>query len=285
MINILVTGGNGQLAQCIKDIDRTENALNFIYTDYQELDITNLEVIEAFFENNPIDYCINCAAYTAVDLAENEQEKAKKINEIGANNLAIVSKKNKSTLIHISTDFVFNGKQTSFYHEEDAPNPLSVYGETKRQGEVQIQNHLTKYFILRTSWLYSEHGNNFMKTMIRLSKEKDQLSVVSDQIGTPTYATDLASVILQIISTNNNQYGIYHYSNEGVASWYDFAKAIFEEIDSRIKLLPIKTIEYPTPAQRPQFSVLDKSKIKSVLQLEIPHWRDSLRKAILNYDR
>ncbi|HLV38821.1 dTDP-4-dehydrorhamnose reductase [Xanthomarina sp.] len=284
MINILVTGGNGQLAKCIKDLENTDGNLKFIYTDYQELDISNIEAVETFFKNNQVDYCINCAAYTAVDLAENDQENAIKINELGVKNLAIECQKNNSTLIHISTDFVFNGKQTSFYKEEDAPDPISVYGATKLQGEVQLQNHLTKYFILRTSWLYSEHGNNFMKTMIRLSKEKNQLSVVTDQIGTPTYATDLASVIMKLISNNTNQYGIYHYSNEGVASWYDFAKAIFEEIGSKIKLVPIKSIEYPTPAQRPQFSVLDKSKIKSTLQIEIPYWRDSLRKAILNYN-
>jgi len=284
MINILVTGGNGQLAKCIKDLENTDGNLKFIYTDYQELDISNIEAVETFFKNNQVDYCINCAAYTAVDLAENDQENAIKINELGVKNLAIECQKNNSTLIHISTDFVFNGKQTSFYKEEDTPDPISVYGATKLQGEVQLQNHLTKYFILRTSWLYSEHGNNFMKTMIRLSKEKNQLSVVTDQIGTPTYATDLASVIMKLISNNTNQYGIYHYSNEGVASWYDFAKAIFEEIGSKIKLVPIKSIEYPTPAQRPQFSVLDKSKIKSTLQIEIPYWRDSLRKAILNYN-
>ncbi|MCX7546571.1 dTDP-4-dehydrorhamnose reductase [Xanthomarina sp. F1114] len=285
MINVLVTGGNGQLAKCIKDLENKNNDLKIIYSDYQELDITDLHAIEVFFKTTPIDYCINCAAYTAVDLAENNQLKASEINELGAKNLAVVCQNNQATLIHISTDFVFSGKQTGFYKEEDIPNPISVYGETKHLGEAQIQNHLSKYFILRTSWLYSEHGNNFMKTMIRLSSEKEQLSVVTDQIGTPTYATDLASVILQLIVTNNNQYGIYHYSNEGVASWYDFAKAIFEEIDSKIKLLPIKTTQYPTPAKRPQFSVLDKSKIKNTLKIEIPYWRDSLRKAILNYDR
>ncbi|MEO8933669.1 MAG: dTDP-4-dehydrorhamnose reductase, partial [Xanthomarina sp.] len=277
-------GGNGQLATCIKDLESSYNNLKIIYTDSQELDITDLKAVEIFFENNTVDYCINCAAYTAVDLAENDREKAILINEVGAKNLAIVCQTNNSTLIHISTDFVFDGKQSNFYSEEDATNPISVYGQTKLQGEIQIQNHLTKYYILRTSWLYSEHGNNFMKTMIKLSKEKDQLSVVVDQIGTPTYATDLASVILKLITTNNTQFGIYHYSNEGVASWYDFAKAIFEEIGSKIKLLPIKSMAYPTPAQRPQFSVLDKSKIKNTLQIEIPHWRDSLRKAILNYD-
>jgi dTDP-4-dehydrorhamnose reductase len=284
MINILVTGGNGQLAKCIIDLEKKHSNLNIYYTDFPELDITNMEGLETFFKNYPIDYCINCAAYTAVDNAENDQENAFKVNELGVKNLANVCKSFNLTLIHISTDFVFNGNQSSIYNEEDVTNPISVYGETKLQGEIQIKKHLTKYFILRTSWLYSEHGNNFMKTMIKLSKERNQLSVVVDQIGTPTYATDLASIILQLISTNNNQYGIYHFSNEGVASWYDFAKAIFEEIGSEIKLVPIKSIEYPTLAKRPPFSVLDKTKIKRMLQIEIPYWRDSLRKALLNYN-
>jgi len=282
MTNILVTGGNGQLASCLKDLETTN--FNFIYTDYLDLDITNLESLDFFFNKNDIDYCINCAAYTAVDQAEKDKKNAFKINEIGAKNLAVICNKFHATLIHISTDFVFNGNQSRIYDEKAVTNPLSVYGETKLQGEIQIQKHLTNYFILRTSWLYSEHGNNFMKTMIKLSKERTQLNVVVDQIGTPTYATDLAAIILQFISTNHIQYGIYHYSNEGVASWYDFAKAIFEEIDSEIILLPIKSVEYPTPAQRPPFSVLDKSKIKNALQIEIPHWRDSLRKALLNYN-
>ncbi|MCX7551321.1 dTDP-4-dehydrorhamnose reductase [Xanthomarina sp. F2636L] len=282
MINILVTGGNGQLASCIKDLETTN--FNFIYTDYLDLDITDRESLEIFFKNTTVSYCINCAAYTAVDQAESDFENATRINELGAKNLAQTCQKYQTTLIHISTDFVFNGNQTRIYNEEAITNPISVYGETKLQGEIQIQKHLSHYFILRTSWLYSEHGNNFMKTMIKLSKERTELNVVLDQIGTPTYATDLASIILHLISKKINQYGVYHYSNEGVASWYDFAKAIFEEIDSKIKLLPIKSIEYPTPAKRPPFSVLDKSKIKQTLQIEIPHWRDSLRKALKNYN-
>ncbi len=283
MINVLVTGGNGQLAHCIKDLESLDTNLKIAYTDYQELDITDLQAVKSFFKNSNVDYCINCAAYTAVDQAEKEPEKATQINEIGAKNLAVACEENKATLIHISTDFIFNGEKSSLYNEDDTTNSISVYGETKLNGELQIQKFLNEYFILRTSWLYSEHGNNFMKTMIKLAQERDQLRVVSDQIGTPTYATDLASIILNLISSNNKKYGVYHYSNEGVASWYDFAKAIFEEIGSKIELVPIKTSEYPTPAKRPQFSVLDKSKIKSTLQIEIPHWRDSLRKALLKY--
>lgn len=281
MINILVTGGNGQLAKCIKDLD--SNSFNFIYTDYTDLDITNLTTLEFFFNNYSIDYCINCAAYTAVDQAENDEESAYKVNELGVKNLSTVCKKHQVTLIHISTDFVFNGNQSRFYNEQSITHPINVYGASKLQGEQHIQRLLEKYFIIRTSWLYSEHGNNFMKTMVKLSKEKSQISVVVDQIGSPTYAIDLASTIIQIISSKNQNYGVYHFSNEGVSSWYDFAKAIFEEIKSNIKLLPIKSSQYPTPAKRPQFSVLDKTKIKNVFQIEIPYWRDSLRRAIKNY--
>lgn len=280
MINVLVTGGNGQLAQCIKDVAHLAADLHIIYTDYEDLDITDLNAVKTFFKNNLVDYCINCAAYTAVDKAESNPEMAHTVNTIGVENLARVCNSFKSTLIHISTDFVFDGVKSSMYTEQDAVNPESVYGKTKRDGEILIEHHLAAYFILRTSWLYSEHGNNFMKTMIKLSQEKEQLQVVVDQVGTPTYATDLAAVILQIVSSKTKQYGLYHYSNEGVASWYDFAKAIFEEIQSGIKLVPIKSVAYPTPAKRPAFSVLDKSKIKNILQIDIPYWRDSLRTAL-----
>ncbi|MGY0391261.1 dTDP-4-dehydrorhamnose reductase [Bizionia sp. KMM 8389] len=282
MINILVTGGQGQLAQCIKDVEAPN--CNFIYTDSGSLDITNAEKVQAFFKTNKVDFCINCAAYTAVDKAESEPELAKKVNEIGAKNLAEACKASQATLIHISTDFVFDGSKSTLYSETDSVNPIGVYGQTKLDGEREIAETLSKYFILRTAWLYSEHGANFMKTMIRLSKDKEQLSVVSDQVGTPTYAKDLAQVVMQLITTNNEEYGLYHFSNEGVASWYDFAKAIFDQTKASLKLLPIKTSEYPTPAKRPAFSVLDKSKIKSALQIEIPHWNDSLKQALLKYD-
>lgn len=284
MINVLVTGGGGQLAKCIKDIENRFQNLNILYLNSSVLDITNLKDLSEFFNNNSFDYCINCAAYTAVDKSENDQKSAYNVNEFGCKNLALVCKKHNSTLIHVSTDFVFDGKQSLMYNEENQTNPINIYGKSKLNGEIQIQENISKYFIIRTSWLYSEHGYNFMKTMLKLEVEKKKLSIVVDQIGTPTYAKDLASVILQLISTKNNQYGVYHYSNEGVASWYDFAKAIFEETNSEIKILPIKAIDYPTPAERPKFSVLDKSKIKDTLQIEIPYWRDSLKTAILNYN-
>ena len=283
MIKVLVTGANGQLATCIKDIKSFYPNLNLIYTDYLELDICDWKRVNSFFnEHSPIHYCINCAAYTNVDNAENEGQNAFNINTNGARNLAQVCKSNNSDLIHISTDFVFDGKSIKAYTEEDLTNPISIYGKTKLKGEQEIIELLENHFILRTSWLYSEHGSNFMKTMLKLSNERDNLNVVNDQIGTPTYAKDLAEVILEIISTNNKFYGTYNYSNEGETSWYDFAKAIFELSNIEMDLKPIKTIEYLTSAKRPKFSVLDKTKIKQILGIEIPHWKVSLKKVILN---
>ncbi|WNH13980.1 dTDP-4-dehydrorhamnose reductase [Thalassobellus suaedae] len=282
MINILVTGGNGQLATCIKDVESQHDNLNFIYTDYLELDICDLKQVQAFFESNKqINYCVNCAAYTAVDKAEEDVEKAFEINAIGAKNLALVCNKEGAILIHISTDFVFDGKKSEPYTEKDVANPISVYGASKLQGEVKIQQKLKEHFILRTSWLYSEHCNNFLKTMLRLSKDRDELNVISDQIGTPTYAGDLAEVILKIIVEENNLFGIYHYSNEGVVSWYAFAKAIFDESKINMSVSPIKTEDYPTSATRPKYSVMDKSKIKEKLKIEILDWKESLKKCLI----
>lgn len=282
MTTILVTGGNGQLASCIKDVEKQYDDLNVIYTDHLELDICNLNQIQTFFKSNPqIDYCINCAAYTAVDKAETEAEKAFEINATGAKNLAQVCNDHDAILIHVSTDFVFDGEKNEPYTETDAANPISVYGASKLQGEVEIQQALKEYFIIRTSWLYSEYGNNFMKTMLRLAETRDGISVVSDQIGTPTYAGDLAEIIIQIINTKTEKYGIYHYSNEGVASWFEFAKEIFKLTKNKIKVNPIPSIEYLTPAKRPKYSVLDKKKIIDVFKIDIPFWRDSLKKVIL----
>ena len=282
MTTILVTGGNGQLASCIKDVEKQYDDLNIIYTDHLELDICNLNQIQTFFKSNPqIDYCINCAAYTAVDKAETEAEKAFEINATGAKNLAQVCNDHAAILIHVSTDFVFDGEKNEPYTETDVANPISVYGASKLQGEVEIQQALKEYFIIRTSWLYSEYGNNFMKTMLRLAETRDGISVVSDQIGTPTYAGDLAEIIIQIINTKTEKYGIYHYSNEGVASWFEFAKEIFKLTKNKIKVNPIPSIEYLTPAKRPKYSVLDKKKIIDVFKIDIPFWRESLKKVIL----
>lgn len=278
---VLVTGGNGQLASCIKNVDSQYHHLNFIYTDFEELDVTNLNRVKAFFESNQkIEYCINCAAYTAVDQAETEIDKAFEINARGARNLALACKEHRAVLIHVSTDFVFDGKKANPYIEEDETNPISVYGASKQQGEVEIQNLLETHFIIRTSWLYSEYGQNFVKTMLRLAETRDEIGVVNDQIGSPTYAGDLAEVIIQIINTKSKEYGIYHYSNEGRVSWYDFAKVIFKRSKSKAKLNSVSTKEYPTPAKRPQYSVLDKTKIKTHLNIVIVNWQESLLKVL-----
>jgi len=284
MKKVLVTGGNGQLATCIKDIDKTAAEYQFVYVDLPEFDITDKEKVIGFFNENDISYCINCAAYTAVDKAESEKDLAHAVNVIGAKNLAEACREFSAVMLQISTDFVFDGKQGATYYETDVTNPLGVYGLTKLQGEKAVSETLEQHYILRTSWLYSEHGNNFVKTMLRLGAERDMLNVVSDQIGTPTYAGDLAKLTLQLITEEKKDYGAYHYSNEGVASWYDFTMAIFELAKVDCKVLPIKTEAYPTPAKRPAFSVMDKSKIKSTLQIEIPYWRESLRRCLNNIE-
>jgi len=283
MINVLVTGSNGQLASCIKDRAKQYKGLHFIYTDYQELDICNLKDVEEFFTTNQkIDYCINCAAYTAVDKAETEVEKTFEINAKGAKNLALVCNTQDAILIHISTDFVFDGNKTEPYTETDIPKPISVYGASKLQGEVEIQKTLKKQFIIRTSWLYSEHGANFMKMMLRLAEIRDEISVVSDQIGSPTYAGDLADVILKIINSKNTNFGLYHYCNEGETSWYGFAKAIFESCKNSVRVTPISSTQYTTAATRPKYSVLDTARAKKVFN-SIPYkWEISLKKAIEN---
>ncbi|MGA1227596.1 MAG: dTDP-4-dehydrorhamnose reductase [Tamlana sp.] len=290
MINVLVTGANGQLGLCIKDLERNYTDLNFIYTDYEDLDITDLNQVNQFFEiHKPIHYCVNCAAYTAVDKAEEEPELAFKINAEGPKNLAMACLENKATLIQISTDFVFDGTTTTPYKESDLPNPISTYGASKWEGEKHIQAILAKQFIIRTSWLYSPYGSNFVKTMLHLAETKTELNVVNDQIGTPTNAYDLAEAIIHIISKHmlleqNNElkklYGTYHFSNEGACSWYDFAKKIFSINKINIDLQPIPSSSYPTPAKRPVYSVLDKSKIKHVFGVNIQSWEQSLKNCI-----
>ncbi|MBD0823355.1 dTDP-4-dehydrorhamnose reductase [Aestuariibaculum marinum] len=281
MINVLVTGGNGQLACCIKDVEVKYENLNVIYTDSQALDICDINQVQSFFKSHDIDYCVNCAAYTAVDKAEEEKELAFKVNAEGAKNLALACKEHHVVLIHMSTDFVFDGTKTEPYTEEDQSNAISVYGASKLQGEIEIQNILEEHFIIRTSWLYSEHGHNFMKTMLRLAEIRDEISVVSDQMGTPTYAGDLAKIILEIIIEKSKDFGIYHYSNEGGSvSWFGFAKAIFEQTRIDIKVNAITTEQFPTKAKRPAYSVLNKEKIRSKLNIEIPDWDLSLEKAL-----
>jgi len=280
MKNVLITGGKGQLAHCIRDVSEGLKDYNFIFVDYDELDITNRSEVSDFFNKIKISYCVNCAAYTAVDKAESEKSLAYEINEGGVHNLAEFCKIYSSVLIQISTDFVFDGLQVYPYKEDHETNPLNVYGNSKLKGEIAVMNLLKDYFIIRTSWLYSEYGNNFLKTMLRLADESDELGVVSDQFGSPTYSRDLSSLIVKIIREDNRSFGIYHYSNEGEASWHDFAKSIFFESHKNVNLKPIKSIEYLTPARRPNYSVLDKSKIKNQFGLDIPHWQDSLKECL-----
>lgn len=282
MRNILVTGGYGQLATCLKEVSEEQSDLNFLFVSSKQLDITDYNAINDFFKKNDISYCINCAAYTAVDKAETDIETATKVNVDGARNLSKVCSLFNTLLIHISTDFVFDGEKTSLYSEEDKETPICVYGQTKLKGEIAIAESWEKHIIIRTSWLYSEYGNNFLKTMLRLGAERDKLGVVVDQIGTPTYAVDLAKVIVAFIHKESVDFGTFHFSNEGVASWYDFAKSIFDISKTKVELLPIKSESYPTPAKRPAFSVMDKSKIKKELNITIPYWRDSLKIALKN---
>lgn len=282
---ILVTGSKGQLGSELSVLARSSHH-QFVFADIDELDITNLEQVRKLFSDIVPAYCINCAAYTAVDKAETDEETAKKINVSGPANLAKVCNLFNTILIHISTDFVFDGSKNLPLSEPDEPNPLSVYGATKLEGEKEVLRLNTSSVIIRTSWLYSSFGNNFVKTMIRLGKERDEVKVIADQIGTPTYAADLATAILKIInkfkadSTTEELFGIYHYSNEGVASWYDFAAAVFEYANIETRLTPIRTEEYPTPAIRPKFSVMDKRKIKESFGVEVDHWRKSVKKCL-----
>jgi len=280
MIKALITGGKGQLAQCIESLSNDYPSIDFVFLGSEDLDITNNKKVKDCFSKNNFDYCINCAAYTAVDKAEEEPELAKKVNVLGAKNLAIACKNNDVKLIHISTDFVFDGEAKRPYTEGDTTNPISVYGQTKRDGELEIIYNLPQHFIIRTSWLYSEFGVNFVKTILRLSKEREELSVVDDQIGSPTYAKDLAEVILKIIDSQSKEFGIYHYSNQGKITWYDFAKEIFKQSQSEIKLHKTNSKTFKTLATRPKYSVLNTSKIHSLLNLEPVKWEKSLEKCL-----
>ncbi len=282
-MNILVTGSNGQLGSEIKEIS-SKYPYNFFFTDINELDITNEENIRKYVNKKNIDLIINCAAYTAVDKAEEEKEKADLINHKALKFLADTAKEREIPLIHISTDYVFDGKNYRPYVEDDPVNPQSVYGFTKLKGEEAFKDSGASGIIIRTSWVYSSFGHNFVKTMLRL-KDRDELGVVFDQVGTPTYAKDLAKTILEIINNNlekikNKKAEIYHFSNEGVISWYDFAKAIFEIENISIKVNPIESKDYPTLAKRPHYSVLNKNKIKNEFNIKIPYWRESLKECL-----
>jgi len=277
MSNILVIGGKGQLGQCLEEkIQKSSLTNTFIFLGSADTNIKDAAQIEAVFEKYHPTYCINCAAYTAVDNAEDEKELAFEINETAVKHLAESCLKFNTTLSHISTDFVFNGDSSIPLTESLPTNPVNIYGLSKLKGELQVQELMNQYYIIRTSWLYSEKANNFCKTMLKLAQSRDSLTVIYDQVGTPTYAMDLADVILQIINNDKKVYGLYHYSNEGVASWYDFAKAIFEFAEVDMKVTPVASSAFVTKAKRPHYSVMDKTKIKENLGIEIPYWRDSL---------
>lgn len=279
-MNILITGCNGQLGNEIQLLQAQYAQHTWFNTDVNELDITDKAAIERFVETNEIDGIVNCAAYTAVDKAESDPQLARKLNAEAPAFLAEVVGKRGGWMVQVSTDYVFNGTKHTPYVETDEPCPNSVYGQTKLEGEQAVSKLCPNAMIIRTAWLYSEFGNNFVKTMIRLGREREQLGVIFDQVGTPTYAHDLATAIMTAIDKGIKP-GVYHFSNEGVTSWYDFTKSIHRLSGiNTCQVSPLHTAEYPTPASRPAYSVLDKTKIKAAYGIEIPHWEESLAKCI-----
>lgn len=281
-MNILITGANGQLGNMMRLLSVESKSDSYFFTDVAELDITKLNDIRAFVKNNNINIIVNCAAYTNVDKAEDDVELADLINNKAVENLAVAAKECDCALIHVSTDYVFSGKGNLPCTEEQVTSPLGIYGKTKLDGELAVQKTACKYLIFRTAWLYSEFGNNFVKTMIRLTTEKDSLKVVVDQVGSPTYAGDLANLIFSIIEKRQHEeyQGIYHFSNEGVCSWYDFAKEISSIAGTDCNIQPCHSDEFPSKVTRPAFSVLDKTKVKNDFQFAVPYWKDSLIKCI-----
>ncbi len=288
MKTILVTGSNGQLGNCIAKLQSDFPQYKFLFADLPEMDITDKKSIADFVETRRatslqnIDFIINCAAYTAVDKAETDEALCRKVNVEGVRCLAEFAKENNAHLVHISTDYVFNGENFLPLTEEMPTSPIGVYGITKLEGENAFRFSGANGIIIRTSWLYSEFGNNFVKTMLRLGKERGELNVIFDQVGTPTYAGDLAEIILKSLPQIEKKAGVetYHFSNEGVASWYDFSKEIFSLAGLLVKVNPIETTAYPTPAKRPHYSVLNKGKIKKDFGVEIPYWKEPLRVCI-----
>ena len=277
MSNILVTGVNGQLGSEIKELSNNYPA-NYFFTDRDSLDITDQNALINYIQKNDIDTIVNCAAYTAVDKAENDIQNADRVNHLAVKYMAEIAKEKNIKFVHISTDYVFDGKNYKLYSEDDTVSPNGIYGKTKLDGEKALQKINPKNsIIIRTSWVYSSYGANFVKTMLRLGKEKEQLGVIFDQVGTPTYAKDLAYTILEILpKIDNVNVEIYNYSNEGVLSWYDFAKEIMHMAKLKCEVNPIETKEYPTPATRPHYSLLNKAKIKKTFNITIPYWKDSL---------
>ncbi len=287
-MKVLITGSNGQLGSEIKELSSQYNKLECIFKDLPELDICDAESLNSFIIGQDIDAVINCAAYTAVDKAEENFEIANRVNVTGVSNIVEVLEKINGKLIHISTDYVFDGNSSEPYKELDKVNPIGVYGETKRTGELFVIGSNIDSIVIRTSWLYSSFGNNFLKTMLGLGSEKDSLNVICDQIGSPTYAKDLAKTCLDILSRSeqlSEKGKVYHYSNEGAASWYDFAISIMEFSLINCKVNPIQTEDYPALVKRPKYSVLNKTKIKEDFKIEIPYWKDSLKKCIVKLEK
>lgn len=285
---ILVTGANGQLGNELRRLCKNYPGLEFIFTDVDMLDITNPDAVSVFMEASKPAIVVNCAAYTDVDGAEDNVKMARKINALAPQVLAAACAMQNALLIHISTDYVFDGNTNIPYQEDDATNPLNVYGSSKLEGEEKIRSVFDDYVIIRTSWLYSAYGHNFMRKMIDLGKEREELRVVNDQIGSPTYARDLANTIIDMIIKsilNPQAYlpGIYHYANQGSCSWYEFAQEIFELQGIKCKLIPVSTEEYPTKAARPKFSVLNTSRVRDSFGIGIPNWRDSLKECLLSH--
>lgn len=278
----LVTGANGQLGCCIKEASKTYPDVDLTFVDRRTLDITNSHSVNMFFEENNFDFCINAAAYTNVEKAESDKEQAFLVNAEGVKNLSIACKTHNVTLLHMSTDYVFDGNKQTPYLETDRVNPINVYGASKLKGEEYIKEICDKYFIIRTSWLYSHFGHNFLNSILRFSKEKDTITITTEQTGSPTNANDLAVVLLQIIDTDLKEYGIYHFSNDGEATWFDFAKAIIELSRLSNKVIVVKTDYYPTFAKRPTYSILNSDKIRLLSKIKIDHWRLSLKKLLEN---
>ncbi len=284
-MKIVVTGANGQLGRSIRRLSVEHRELDFIFTDIDSLDIGNRDAVLAFAETHPVDFIVNCAAYTAVDKAEEEEEQCRRINTDAVAYLGEAAQHIGARILHVSTDYVFGGDSYMPYQESDSVSPTSVYGRTKLAGEKALSAVCPNAIIVRTAWLYSEYGHNFMKTMLRLGAERPEIRVVNDQIGSPTYAGDLAEAILSLLEKERQgeqNSGIYHYTNEGVCSWYDFAHSIIRIAGLPAKVIPIPTREYPTAAKRPAYSVLSKEKIKREYHWVIPHWEDSLRKCLAN---
>jgi len=286
-MKVLVTGANGQLGKSLRDmVSKHQTSDVFIFADRAQLDLSQTQHIKSYLDHHPVDVIVNCAAYTLVDQAESEIEIANQINHLSVKKLAEFAQHRQIKLMHISTDYVFDGLSSKPYTEDEATHPLSVYGTTKLQGEQAVQATMDRNaFIIRTSWMYSEYGKNFVKTMLKLGLEKDQISVINDQIGSPTYALDLADVIMTILQSQhfrqaNFKTQLYHYNNQGNCSWYDFAQTIFQMANIDCKVKPITTTQYPLPAVRPAYSVLNINKIEQDFDLNIPKWKISLKRCI-----